>query len=56
MRWLVLGLFVSLIALLVAAAGMTIHILLQRRALRLHPTEIVEVIRPEDEADIEPEV
>ncbi len=56
MRWLVLGLFVSLIALLVAAAGMAIHILLQRRAIRLHPPELVDVIKQEEEADAEPEV
>jgi len=56
MRWLVLGLFVSLIALLVAAAGMTIHILLQRRALRRHPVELIDINRDEDEADVEQEV
>ena len=56
MRWLVLGLFVSLIALLIAAAGMTIHILLQRRALRLHPPELIDVNRIEEEADIEQEI
>jgi hypothetical protein len=34
MRWLMIGLLVSLLALLLAAAGVARHILLQRASLR----------------------
>jgi hypothetical protein len=37
MRWLLIVLLVSLAALLTAAAGMTIHILVQRARLRSKP-------------------
>ena len=38
MRWLLIALLVSLAALLIAAAGMTIHILVQRARLRSKPS------------------
>jgi hypothetical protein len=38
MRWLLIALLVSLAALLIAAAGMTIHILVQRTRLRTKPS------------------
>jgi len=57
MRWLLMGLFVSLVALLVAVAGMTIHIFIHRRQLRLHPPENAEVVLASEEtADPEPEL
>jgi uncharacterized membrane protein len=37
MRWLMIALLVSLAALLIAAAGMTIHIWVQRARLRSKP-------------------
>jgi hypothetical protein len=37
MRWLLIVLFVSLAGLLIAAAGMTIHIWVQRARLRSRP-------------------
>ncbi len=39
MRWLLIVLLVSLAGLLVAAAGMTIHICIQRARLRSRPAE-----------------
>jgi hypothetical protein len=38
MRWLLIALLVSLAALLIAAAGMTIHIWVQRARLRTKPS------------------
>jgi len=38
MRWLLIALLVSLAALLIAAAGMAIHILVQRARLRSRPS------------------
>jgi hypothetical protein len=37
MRWLLIALFVSLAALLIAATGSAIHILVQRARLRSKP-------------------
>jgi hypothetical protein len=37
MRWLLIALLVSLAALLIAAAGMTLHIWVQRARLRSKP-------------------
>ena len=57
MRWLLYCLLVSLAALLVAAAGMAIHILLKRRELRRKSREITgPIIDPVDETDLEPKV
>jgi hypothetical protein len=57
MRWLLLALFVSLVALLIAAAGITLHILIQRRRLRLHPPANIEVVlESSEEQDAQPEV
>jgi hypothetical protein len=38
MRWLLIALLVSLAALLIAAAGMTLHIWVQRARLRSKPS------------------
>jgi len=38
MRWLLIALLVSLAALLIAAAGMTFHIWVQRARLRSKPS------------------
>lgn len=40
MRWLIIALLVSLGGLLLAAAGMARHILLQRAKLRTKPHEV----------------
>jgi hypothetical protein len=57
MRWLLYCLLVSLAALLIAAAGMAIHILLKRRELHRKSREITGlVIDPVDETDLEPKV
>jgi uncharacterized protein YneF (UPF0154 family) len=53
MRWLVLCLLVSLAALLFAAAGMALHILMQRRQLRRKPPDSID---PAEETDLKPEV
>jgi hypothetical protein len=42
MRWLMIGLLVSLFALLLAAAGVARHIWLQRANLRRKPAEGME--------------
>jgi hypothetical protein len=42
MRWLMIGLLVSLAALLTAAAGMARHIWLQRAKLRSRPSAALE--------------
>ena len=59
MRWLMIGLLVSLLALLLAAAGVARHILLQRANLR--PKPVVNIGRdhetahdPAEETDREP--
>lgn len=55
MRWLMMALFVSLVALLIAAAGVTLHILIQRRALLRHSSENNELaVKPD--ANAEPEI
>jgi hypothetical protein len=51
MHWLLIALLVSLLGLLLAAAGMARHIWLQRA--RLTSTEPAEVIEPADEKDLE---
>ena len=58
MRWLMIGLLVSLGALLLAAAGVARHILLQRSRLSSKPPESASQPKdpspdPADEADIE---
>ena len=51
MQWLVIGLLVSLVALLIAAAGLARHIWRHRRQLSsAEPTEIIE---PADGTDLE---
>lgn len=59
MRWLMIGLLVSLLALLLAAAGVARHIWLQRAALRRKPVANVELphdpaLDPAEETDLEP--
>jgi hypothetical protein len=51
MHWLLIALLVSLLGLLLAAAGMARHIWLQRA--RLTGAEPAEVIEPADERDLE---
>jgi len=50
MRWLMIGLLVSLGALLIAAAGVARHIWLQRAMLRRKPPAAVD---PAEEAELE---
>ena len=52
MRWLLIGLLVSLGALLLAAAAAARHVLLQRKALRSAPAKI----SPADEVDAEADI
>jgi len=55
MRWLMIALLVSLLALLIAAAGLARHIYL-RSKLRSKPATVSgKVVYPADEADQEPE-
>jgi hypothetical protein len=59
MRWLMIGLLVSLLALLLAAAGVARHVLLQRASLRRKPVASIEPTHdpaPDaaDETDQEP--
>lgn len=57
MRWLIIVLLVSLLALLVAAAAVAFHICCQRAKLRRNPVKGAgRVLDPADEADqdIEP--
>jgi hypothetical protein len=57
MRWLLIVLLVSLAALLIAAAGMTLHIWVQRARLRSRPPEGAGTAPdPAEEADQETEV
>jgi len=57
MRWLVIALFVSLLALLIAAAALARHILLQRARIRSNPSAgAVPVPGPAEESDVETEV
>jgi gamma-glutamylcysteine synthetase len=49
MRWLLIGLLVSLGALLLAAAAAARHVLMQRKALRSVPAKTSHA----DEADVE---
>ncbi len=54
MRWLLIGLLVSLGALLLAAAGAACHILLQRAKLRRNPPGSSDsAVVPAEETDIE---
>jgi hypothetical protein len=52
MRWLMIGLLVSLVALLIASAGLAIHIKLQHTKLR---REALGRIGPAHDTDLEPE-
>jgi hypothetical protein len=57
MRWLVVCLLVSLVALLFAAAAMAIHILMKRGELRRRSRESTgRLIDAVDETDLEPKV
>ena len=57
MRWLVLCLLVSLVALLFAAAAMAVHILIRRREIRRRSRENTgPLIDAVDETDLEPKV
>ncbi|MGA2635728.1 MAG: hypothetical protein ABSF16_15950 [Terracidiphilus sp.] len=52
MRWLIIVLLVSLLALLIAAASVACHILIQRARLRCNSQkEAGKVLDPVDEAD-----
>lgn len=53
MRWLVMCLLVSLVALLVAAACIVFHVLVKRRELR---RKLLDGIDPAEEIDLKPEV
>jgi hypothetical protein len=50
MRWLMIGLLVSLAAMLIAAVGTARHIWLQRAKLKVKPSGGVE---PAEESDLE---
>jgi hypothetical protein len=52
MRWLMIGLLVSLGALLFAAAAAARHVLLQHKAHRSMPART----RPADESDVEVDI
>jgi uncharacterized protein YneF (UPF0154 family) len=57
MRWLMIGLLVSLAVLLFAAGGVAYHILLQRTKLRRKPparTEIAPGAAEESDIELEP--
>jgi hypothetical protein len=57
MRWLIIALLVSLVALLVAAAGMARHIFVHRAELRRkQPSGTTSVVRAHEETDLESEV
>ena len=49
MRWLMIGLLVSLGALLIAAAGVARHILLQRRKHRLEAQAAIDAAQETDQ-------
>jgi len=51
MQWLVIGLLASLVALLIAAAGVARHI--WRHRTRLSTAEPAEIIEPVDGTDLE---
>jgi hypothetical protein len=53
MRWLMIGLLVSLGALLFAAAGLARHIWLHRRKLRHEATAALDAA-PETDLEVEP--
>lgn len=53
MRWLMIGLLVSLVALLLAAAGMARHILLHRASLRSE-SQAPHEFAPASDREIEP--
>ena len=56
MRWLLIGLLVSLGVLLFAAAGVTCHILIQRQRLRKRSAQLSDpTLGPAEGNDIEPE-
>jgi len=56
MRWLLIALLVSLAALLIAAAGMTLHIWVQRARLRSKPSAGAgKTSGSADETDVETE-
>jgi hypothetical protein len=50
MRWLMIGLLVSLIALLIAAAALAVHVWLQRKRLR---REALDPLAAGQETDLE---
>jgi anaerobic C4-dicarboxylate transporter len=57
MRWLMIGLLVSLAVLLFAAGGLAVHILLQRARLRRKPqarNEIAPGVAEETDIELEP--
>jgi hypothetical protein len=57
MLWLLIGLLVSLGTLLIAAAGVARHILVQRARLRSGPPEVIDpVIDPAEQIGIEPKI
>jgi len=57
MRWLIICLLVSLVALLFAAAAMAHHVLMQRRALRRAARAGVDpAIDSVEESEVKPEV
>jgi len=56
MRWLMIGLLVSLVGLLIAAAGTAIHVLRQRARVRSSPPEAIEeILDPSEATDVDPE-
>jgi hypothetical protein len=55
MRWLMIALLVSLLALLIAAAGLARHIYLRSKLRRKSATPAGVSVYPADEADQEPE-
>jgi hypothetical protein len=61
MRWLLIALLVSLAALLIAAAGVTLHIWVQRARLRSKPSagggQVPDsTALPAEETDVETEI
>ena len=57
MRWLVIALLVSLLALIIAAAGMARHILQQRKEQRRkRSSDLPSVVGSREETDIESEL
>jgi hypothetical protein len=57
MRWLMIALLVSLAAMLIAAAGMTLHIWVRRAQIRSKPSGGAGLATgPHEETDVETEI